>query len=179
MSLAAPEPVDQPVDEPVDEPVAVAVATGQPAVATGQPAIGPDPVAAGVPDEAVRLALELAFGVALLGARQRPPLAVPAGLRPFLRFQRLPPAALGPLRRAVEADDAFRQRVASVADESIVGRAGALWLRRPDGWEAALADALAEAAEAAEPEPSGAGRRQRDDARAERAERAAARAAGF
>lgn len=125
-----------------------------------------------VPDEAVRLALELAFGVAVLGARQRPPLPVPAGLRPFLRFQKLPPAALGPLRRAVEADETFRSRVAAVADESVVGRAGALWLRRPEGWRAELAARVPAGDAAAE------ARRQREEAvRVERAERAAARAA--
>lgn len=132
----------------------------------------PTPVpAASVPDEAVRLALELAFGVALLGSRQRPPLPIPAGLRPFLRFQKLPPAALAPLRRAIEADEPFRSRVAAVADESVVGRAGALWLRRPDGWEDELAALVAP------PDDGADERRDRDAVRVERAERAAARAA--
>jgi predicted RNA-binding protein with PIN domain len=38
----------------------------------------------------------------------------------------------------IERDDDFRARVAAVADEDEVGRAGWLWLTRPDGWEAEL-----------------------------------------
>lgn len=132
---------------------------------------GPRDVA--VPDEAVRLALELAFGVAVLGARQRPPLPVPNGLRPFLRFQKLPPAALGPLRRAVEADDAFRERVGAVADASVVGAAGALWLRRPEGWRTELAALVTASGDG---NGGDGGRDRRDAVRLERAERAAARA---
>src|SRR5262249_58590347 len=52
--------------------------------------------------------------------------------------------ALGPVRRAVEGDEAFRERVASVATEELTGRAGWLWLHRPDGWDEELA-ALVEA----------------------------------
>jgi predicted RNA-binding protein with PIN domain len=93
-------------------------------------------------DEPLRGALELAFAVAVAGARMRPPLPSPPSLRPYLRFQKLPPAALGPVRRAVEGDDEFRQRVATVANEDLAGRAGWLWLVRPDGWEDELATLL-------------------------------------
>lgn len=88
-----------------------------------------------VESEFLRPALELAFVVAVVGARQRPPVAPPAGLRPFVRFQKLPTAALGPVRRALDDDEGFRRRVADVATEELVGRLGWLWLRRPDGWE--------------------------------------------
>lgn len=135
----------------------------------------PAAVAPTVPDDAIRLALELAFGVAVLGSRQRPPLPVPSGLRPFLRFQKLPPAALGPLRRAVEADDAFRERIAAAADPAVVGEAGALWLRRPEGWQDDIAALVAD--EGATEADAGGGRDRREAVRAERAERAAARAA--
>lgn len=132
-------------------------------------------VAPTVPDDAIRLALELAFGVAVLGSRQRPPLPVPSGLRPFLRFQKLPPAALGPLRRAVEADGAFRERIAAAADPTVVGEAGALWLRRPEGWQDDIAALVAD--EGVTDADAGGGRDRREAVRAERAERAAARAA--
>ena len=76
-----------------------------------------------------------------MGVQQRPPIDPPAGLRPFVRFQKLPDGALEPIRRAVESDHVFRARLAAVADEDIVGRAGWLWLVRPEGWSAEF-DAL-------------------------------------
>jgi predicted RNA-binding protein with PIN domain len=83
---------------------------------------------------------------AVAGSRQRPPLPVPPSVEPYLRFQKLPTPALGPIRRAVEADDVWRQRLASVATEEIVGRAGWLWLHRPEGWYAELEALVAEGA---------------------------------
>ena len=100
------------------------------------PTDAPPPVA--IADEQLRPALELGFAVALVLSRQRPPLPVPSALRPYLRFQKLPSAALGPLRRVLSLDDAFRDRVAMVADEAIVGRPSWLWLVRPAGWESEL-----------------------------------------
>jgi YacP-like NYN domain len=91
-------------------------------------------------DELLRRALEVAFVVALAGARQRPPIAPPPALKPFLKLKKLPPAALVPVRRAVEDDEAFRDRVADVATEDLVGRAGWLWVARPEGWDAELAE---------------------------------------
>jgi predicted RNA-binding protein with PIN domain len=73
--------------------------------------------------------------VALAGTRLQPPVAAPSALRPFLRFQKLPPAALTPLRRVVESDDEFRGRVAVIADDEMVDRASWLWIHRPDGWD--------------------------------------------
>ena len=87
-----------------------------------------------VADVVLRPALELGFAVAVIGARQRPPQPAPAGLRPYMRFQKLPAAALGPLRRAIDADSEFRTRVATIADEEVLGRESWLWLARPDGW---------------------------------------------
>jgi predicted RNA-binding protein with PIN domain len=57
-----------------------------------------------------------------------------------LRFQKLPGAALGPVRRAVDSDDSFRERVAASVNEDLVGRLGWLWLSRPDGWESEVTD---------------------------------------
>ena len=76
----------------------------------------------------------------------------PVALRPFLHFAKLPVRAVVAARRAVDADDEFRGRVAEAVTESDVGRAGWLWLTRPHGWEAeleSLASGVAEAGEAA------------------------------
>ena len=93
-----------------------------------------------VPDEVLRPGLELAFVVAVLGTRQRPPIPPPPSLKRFLRFQKLPSAALVPVRKVVEEDEAFRSRVAAVATEETVDRPSWLWLHRPEGWEAELAE---------------------------------------
>jgi hypothetical protein len=101
------------------------------------------------------------LAVARQEARARPPIAAPSALGPFLRFQKqLPTNALVPVRRAVESDHTFRGRVAAIATEDIVGRAGWLWLTRPGGWEAEL-DRLAIDA-AAELESGEAARAERD-----------------
>src|SRR5262245_65728504 len=102
-----------------------------------------------VPDDMLRPGLEVAFVVAVLGSRQRPPIPPPPALKPFLQFQKLPSAALAPVRRVVEDDAGFRQRVADVASDETVNRASWLWLHRPEGWEGELA-VLVEA----EPEPA-------------------------
>jgi predicted RNA-binding protein with PIN domain len=44
------------------------------------------------------------------------------------------------VRRTVDSDDAFRERVAASVNEDLVGRLGWLWLSRPSGWEADAAD---------------------------------------
>jgi predicted RNA-binding protein with PIN domain len=127
------------------------------------------------PDELLRQAIELAWAVAHQGARLRPPIAPPTVLKPFLKMQKLPAAALGPIRKAVESDEDFRARVAAIATDDNVGAAGLLWLERPDGWEAEL-DRLAgeygAAAEAAESERGERDARKRVDA-AEQAARSA------
>ncbi|MGI9031969.1 MAG: NYN domain-containing protein [Ilumatobacteraceae bacterium] len=89
----------------------------------------------------LRAAIELALAEADAGARRRPPEPFPPELRPFLRSGRVPTAALGRLRRAIESDDSFRRRVAAIADvagPSAADPIGAEWLRRPDGWEKRL-----------------------------------------
>lgn len=77
--------------------------------------------------------------VARDGELAEPRVPAPAGVRTVLGFSRLSAAAYAIVRRAVDEDEAFRERVAAAADEggeSGVGRAGWLWLHRPDGWEA-------------------------------------------
>jgi len=65
----------------------------------------------------------------------------PMALRPFLQFARLPAPALVAARRVLDADERFRARVADEVAEEEVGRAGWLFLTRPEGWQDAL-DAL-------------------------------------
>jgi predicted RNA-binding protein with PIN domain len=78
----------------------------------------------------------------------------PPALRPYLTFARLTPRSLDAIARVVDGDAAFRARVADAVDEDEVGRAGWLWLARPDGWDDELAsleaDSTARAADAAE-----------------------------
>ena len=100
--------------------------------------------AADVPDQALRSALEFAVGIAAAGVKLRPPLSFPVELRRFLRFHKLPPAALSQVRGAVESDDDFRLRLASVATADLVDPVGLLWLSRPDGWAETIVDALPE-----------------------------------
>jgi predicted RNA-binding protein with PIN domain len=92
-----------------------------------------------VPDDLLRPGVEVAFVVAVIGSRQRPPVPPPPALKPFLQFQKLPSAALAPVRKVVEDDPQFRQRVAAVATDETVNRASWLWLHRPEGWEDELA----------------------------------------
>lgn len=107
-----------------------------------------------VPDRALRSALEFAVGLAAAGQKTRPPLAFPAGLKPFLKVQTLPSAALTTVRAAVEADKTFLTTLGKVATRELVDEVGMLWLTRPDGWEAAAAALVADA------------ERERDEARA-------------
>jgi predicted RNA-binding protein with PIN domain len=90
--------------------------------------------------------------VARDGEDDTPAITPPSGLRPFLRFAKLPAPAMLAARRAVDADEEFRLRVAEAVSEADVGRAGWLWLTRPEGWEQeleAMASGAAEAGEAA------------------------------
>ena len=103
-------------------------------------------------DKLLRPALEAAVAVARAGEEDTPVLPAPAPLRPFLNFAKLRGQAVVAARRAVDGDEEFRARVAESVDEDDVGRAGWLWLTRPDGWEEelqALEQDVAEAGEAA------------------------------
>lgn len=124
-------------------------------------------------DKALRSALEFAIGIAAAGAKLRPPLPFPSTLKPFLRFQKLPPSALAKVRTVVEADDEFLGRLAMVATSELVDEVGMLWLTRPEGWQ----QAASELAMAGDPQPlDDAGELRREQRRREAAESAAARA---
>ena len=87
----------------------------------------------------IRPAVETALAVARSGLTADPVVLPPAALRPFVGFAKQTPQSLKAIARVVERDDEFRSRVADAVDEDQVGRAGWLWLTRPDGWEDELA----------------------------------------
>jgi hypothetical protein len=80
--------------------------------------------------------------------RRKAQFPFPAGLKPFLKGGRVPTGRLPALAREVEADPAFRARLAEVATVDQVGEIGMLWLTRPEGWDTRVVE-LAEAAERA------------------------------
>src|SRR5690606_5148601 len=96
------------------------------------------------PTGAIRPAVEAALAVARAGLEADPVVPPPPGLGRYLRFARQTPASLKAVARIVERDEAFRARVAAAVDEATVGRAGWLWLTRPEGWEDELAAIEAE-----------------------------------
>lgn len=117
---------------------------------SGEPGSDAVEQAPGIPDAALVAALEFAVGIAAAGVRQRPPLRVPAALRPFLKLQKLPPGALARVRAAIDADPRFRTALAAAARAApqLLDEASLLWLTRPDGWEAAIGALAADLAPA-------------------------------
>jgi hypothetical protein len=85
----------------------------------------------------LRPALEFAVATAVTWQRLRPPRAVPAAVKPFVKAQqqRLPASLLGRVRRAIDAEDEFRTEVAAAAGPAQVDDIGIEWLRREPGWE--------------------------------------------
>ena len=84
--------------------------------------------------------------MARAGLTADPVVPPPPALRPYLAFARQSPRSLAAVARVVDRDDEFRHRVAAVVTEAEVGRAGWLWLTRPEGWDSALAEIEAESA---------------------------------
>lgn len=105
----------------------------------------------GRPDGLLRPAAELAVELARQGRAADPPLLVPRRVLPFLRFTRLPDAALAVVRRVLDDDEDFRALVRDATSESLVGKPSWLFLDRPPGWEEEF-DGLASRKAAAEVE---------------------------
>jgi predicted RNA-binding protein with PIN domain len=89
----------------------------------------------------LRPAFEAAIEVSRAAASGQPPRLPPPALRPLLKLRQLPDRALPAVRRALEDDDLLRRVVAAATTEELVGRPSWLWLSRPEGWEADLAEA--------------------------------------
>jgi predicted RNA-binding protein with PIN domain len=107
--------------------------------------------------------VEAALAVARAGLTADPVVLPPPALRRYLNFSKLTARSLDAVARVVDGDDEFRARVATAVDEAQVGRAGWLWLVRPEGWMADVAEIEGAAADRAA------------DAAAQREERAATR----
>jgi len=63
-------------------------------------------------------------------------------MRRLVNAARLPDRMLSTIRQVLETDEEFRLQVAELADEALLGRLAQLWLARPEGWEAELAELL-------------------------------------
>ncbi len=124
-------------------------------------------------DEQLRPAIEAAFAFAVAGRRQRPPIAPPEVLRPYLKFEKAPRKALSVVRRLIDDDADFRAAVAAATPPASIGEGLHGWLARPEGWEAPLLAAVVPAGDADED----AARDRRALKRRAAAEAAAARAA--
>jgi predicted RNA-binding protein with PIN domain len=122
----------------------------------------------------LRSALEYAVQITTEAQKLKPPLRYPPALRPYLKLTRLPAAALGPVRRAIEADEQFRARLAAGAIPELVDEIGLLWLQRPEGWHERIIALVAEREAADEVRSAGEALR-RAERRREAAERAAQR----
>jgi YacP-like NYN domain len=131
-------------------------------------------VSANIDHRYLRSAIEFAVAIAEAGQRLRPPIAYPAALKPFLKQPRIPAAALGKLRRAIESDADFRARLAAGALPELVDPIGIEWLRREDGWEDRVAGLISSAQEAEEHAGAAAALR-RAERRREAAEQVAVR----
>lgn len=123
----------------------------------------------------LRSALEFALVIVAEGQKVKPPIPYPAALKPFLRQPRVPTAALGKIRRAIEDDPVFRTRLAAGALPELVDPIGIEWLQRADGWEQRIQGLVAAADEAAVQADDESALRRADRRRAA-AEQAAARA---
>jgi predicted RNA-binding protein with PIN domain len=83
----------------------------------------------------LRSAIEYAVVMGDEIAKRKAPIPVPRELRAVSGRTRIPTGSLGRLRRAIEADDAFRTAIAAGALPELVDPVGILWLQRPEGWE--------------------------------------------
>jgi len=98
----------------------------------------------------LRRAIEFAVLIAEEAQKRKPPMPVPNPIRSFYGKPRIPAAALGRLRRAIEADDVFRQRIAAGALPELVDEVGRLWLQRPPNWAADAQELIRRAEHASE-----------------------------
>lgn len=125
----------------------------------------------------LRSAIEFAVAEAKRGQRTTPPEPFPDVFARFLPMTRIPAGALGQLRRAIEADEGFRRRVAGAAAgaDATVDAVGREWLCAREGWRARAVALIEADREVASAEAAGAELRRVEKRRAA-AEHAAERA---
>jgi predicted RNA-binding protein with PIN domain len=91
----------------------------------------------------LRAAIEFAVLVAEEANKGKRSLPFPKELRTQFGVARIPTGALGRLRRVIEADETFRERIAVGSVPELVDPIGILWLQRPTGWEDQIRAVLA------------------------------------
>lgn len=91
----------------------------------------------------LRPALRLAVEVARDGELADPRVPAPQEIHRLLTFRRLSKSAYETIAHVLDVDDGFRRRVAERSDEAEIGRAGHLFLTRPEGWVESLQRAVA------------------------------------
>ncbi|MFT4865218.1 MAG: hypothetical protein ACI8RC_002029 [Ilumatobacter sp.] len=123
----------------------------------------------------LRSALQFAVLMASEGQKRKPAIPFPKDLKPFFNKSRLPNSALGRLRRCIEADPVFRQRLSAGALPELIDDIGRLWLANDEGWEQ-QASVLAEAADSAVEDGDLKTQLKRSEKRRDAAEQAAVRA---
>ena len=92
----------------------------------------------------LRSAIEYAVVMGDEIVKRKASVNVPRELRAVSGKARIPTGSLGRLRRAIEADEAFRGVIAAGALPELVDPLGILWLQRPEGWEDEAARLVAE-----------------------------------
>jgi predicted RNA-binding protein with PIN domain len=96
----------------------------------------------------LRSAIEFAVAMAEEASKRKVGLRFPKELRTFFGSTRIPTGSLGRLRRAIEADHEFRERIALGALPELVDEIGLLWLQRPPDWVDSVRELAAAADEA-------------------------------
>jgi hypothetical protein len=91
----------------------------------------------------LRSAIEFAVVMADEMTKRKASISAPQALRSMAGKARIPTGSLGALRRAIDADDRFREAIAAGALPELVDPVGILWLTRPDGWEAKARELVA------------------------------------
>ncbi len=89
-----------------------------------------------MPSDLLRPVLQ--FAIAELRRASKRPVptrpTIPAQLGPILKFTNLPDRALATTHDVIDTDPEFRRWLADRVNEADHGRAGVLFVRRPDGW---------------------------------------------
>jgi len=98
----------------------------------------------------LRSAIEYAVVMGDELRKRKASITVPRPVRDASGKARVPTAVLGRLRRAIEADDTFRTAIAAGASAELIDPIGLLWLQRPEGWQAAAGELVADLDAAAE-----------------------------
>ncbi|MGI9607709.1 MAG: NYN domain-containing protein [Acidimicrobiales bacterium] len=111
--------------------------------------------------------IERAVDIARSGSTPAPPR-----IQSILGFRRLPDRAKDDVLEVLDSDEGFRSAVRDESDESDIGRAGMLFVERPDGWREQI-DRLVSALD--EPIVERSADRRRLERRAEAAEAALSR----